>query len=85
MPNKEEQDYIQEKLFAEIEFGIVKSETRERLVSIYNRIVDDAVVEGLILGCTELPLILKPENINGEYLDTTALHIDKIVKFCKSE
>lgn len=85
VPNKEEQDYIQEKLFTEIEFGIIKDDTRESLISINNRILNEHKVEGLILGCTELPLILKPEHISGTYIDPVALHIDKIVKFCTSE
>ena len=84
LPNKEEQDYNQEKLFSEIEFGIIKNETREGLIAIYNRILNDLKVEGLILGCTELPLILKPIDINGVYIDPVALHIEKIVEYCKS-
>jgi aspartate racemase len=83
VPDEKEQDYIQEKLFTEIEFGIIKDETREQLISIYNRIINEQQVEGLVLGCTELPLILKPEHINGTYIDPVALHIEKIVEFCK--
>ena len=83
VPGKDEQDYIQEKLFSEIEFGIIKDKTRKGLIEIYNRILQDDRVEGLILGCTELPLILKPEHINGAYIDPVALHIEKIVEYCK--
>lgn len=83
VPNKEEQDYIQEKLFSEIEFGIIKDETRQGLINIYNRILKKDQVEGLILGCTELPLILKPEHIKGAYIDPAALHIEKIVEYCR--
>ena len=84
VPNEAEQNYIQEKLFSEIEFGIIKDETRVKLISIYNRILEDDKVEGLILGCTELPIILKPEHITGNYIDPMALHIEKIVEYCKS-
>ena len=84
VPNKEEQDYIQEKLFSEIEFGIIKDETRQGLLIIYNRISRDDQIEGLILGCTELPLILKPEHVDGAYIDPVALHIEKIVEYCRS-
>ena len=84
VPNKEEQDYIQKKLFSEIEFGIIKDESRQRLRTIYDRILQDDQVEGLVLGCTELPLILKPEHINGAYIDPVELHIEKIVEYCRS-
>ena len=68
VPNKEERDYIQEKLFSEIEFGIIKDKTRKGLIEIYNRILQDDRVEGLILGCTELPLILKPSHTPGKLI-----------------
>jgi aspartate racemase len=84
VPTKEEQDYIQEKLFSEIEFGIINDRTRQGLIAIYERIYNDHSVEGLILGCTELPLILKAEHIRGAYLDPVALHIGKIVEYCRS-
>lgn len=84
VPNKEEQDYIHVKLFSEIEFGIIKNDTLRGLLNIYNRILVDERVEGLILGCTELPLILKPEHVKGTYIDPVALHVEKIVEYCKS-
>ncbi len=83
IPNDEEQDYIQEKLFSEIEFGIIKDKTRQGLIDIYNRILKKNQIEGLILGCTELPLILKPEHVDGAYIDPVALHIEKIVEYCR--
>ncbi|MEJ2543599.1 MAG: amino acid racemase [Calditrichaceae bacterium] len=85
VPKEEEQDYIQEKLFSEIEFGIIKNASRQGLLKIYNRILHDDQIEGLILGCTELPLILKTEHISGAYIDPVALHIEKIVEYCRNE
>ncbi|MBN1407665.1 MAG: amino acid racemase [Calditrichaceae bacterium] len=84
VPDKDEQDYIQEKLFSEIEFGIIRAETRHGLLKIYERILQDDQVEGLVLGCTELPLIIKPEHIEGAYIDPVAIHIEKIVEYCRS-
>ena len=84
VPGEREQDYIQVKLFSEIEFGIIKEDTRNHLLNIYQNIKDEHGTEGLILGCTELPLIIKPEDIDDIYLDTTAIHIEKIVEYCRS-
>jgi aspartate/glutamate racemase len=39
----------------------------------------------VILGCTELPLLLKPEDIKPQYIDTTAIHIAKIVERCRDK
>jgi aspartate racemase len=83
VPNAEEIDYIQEKLFSEIEFGVINGRTRERFVSIIDRIAADRKIEAVILGCTELPLLLKPEDIGPQYIDTTAIHIAKIVERCQ--
>ena len=85
VPKLEEIDYIQEKLFSEIEFGIIKDDTKDRFVSIIDRIAADQNVEAVILGCTELPLLLKPEDISPHYIDTTAIHIAKIVKNCRDK
>jgi aspartate racemase len=83
VPNPEEIDYIQEKLFSEIEFGVIKAGTKERFVSIIERIAADQNIEAVILGCTELSLLLKPEDISLHYIDTTAIHIAKIVEGCR--
>jgi aspartate racemase len=85
VPNPEEIDYIQEKLFSEIEFGVIKASTKERFVSIIDRIAADQNIEAVILGCTELPLLLKPEDIKPQYIDTTAIHIAKIVERCRDK
>ncbi|MCK5007758.1 MAG: amino acid racemase [Spirochaetia bacterium] len=85
VPKLEEIDYVQEKLFSEIEFGVIKDSTKDRFISIIDRITADQNIEGVILGCTELPLLLKPEDISLHYIDTTAIHIAKIVERCREE
>jgi len=59
VPPAEEQHFIHEKLFSEIELGIIKESTRESLLSIVKRMIERDAVDSLILGCTELPLILR--------------------------
>jgi len=82
VPLKEERELIHRKLFAEIELGIIKDSTRQELLSIVDRMVADHDIDALILGCTELPLIL-PENGCGiHFLNTTAIHCERIVEFC---
>ncbi|UCF98887.1 MAG: amino acid racemase [Spirochaetaceae bacterium] len=85
VPNTGEINYIQEKIYSEIEFGIVKEKTKAGFLSIIDRIEADQHVEAVILGCTELPLLLKPEDMRLEYLDTTAIHIAEIVEHCRGE
>ena len=84
VPNAEEQEYIDKKLFSEIEFGILKEETRRGFLAIIERIVKEENVEGIIAGCTELPLLLSAEAVSVHYIDTVKIHIAHIVDICKN-
>jgi aspartate racemase len=84
VPNKEEIEYIQDRIFSEIEFGIIKPETRAGFLRIIERIEKQRQAQGVILGCTELPLLLKPADFSLHYIDTTAIHIAAIVELCKT-
>ena len=82
VPAKDEQQYIHNKLISEIEFGIIKNSTRQELLSIAKRMIDEDSIDGLILGCTELPMILEKDEYGIPFLNTTAIHIDSIVDYC---
>jgi aspartate racemase len=80
MPNDEEQTYIHEKYLGELLNNIFSPETRADLLAIVDRLRERDDIEGLILGGTELPLILRGEEHNGvPFLDTTRIHVDRIV------
>ncbi len=82
VPSAEEQQFIHEKLFSEIELGIFKDETKEALLAIAKRMIERDGIDSLILGCTELPLILPGEAHGIKFLNTTAIHVESIVKYC---
>ena len=82
VPSEEEQQLIHHKLFSEIELGIFKDPTREELLAIAKRMVDEEGVDSLILGCTELPLILTERKYGIPFLNTTAIHCESIIKHC---
>jgi aspartate racemase len=79
-PRAAEQDYIHDKYMNELVEGIFLPETRESLLAIVERMSARDDIEGLILGGTELPLILRAEK-HGEvpFLDTTKIHVEEIV------
>jgi aspartate racemase len=80
VPDLEEQSYIHDKYMNELVNGIIIPETRERLLSIVDRLKAREGIEGLVLGGTELPLILKEETYNGiPFLDTTRIHVERAV------
>ncbi len=79
-PSPEEQDYIHNKYMDELVNGIFLPETREGLLAIARRLKAQEGVAGLILGGTELPLILREVKDEGiPFLDTTKLHVEQLV------
>lgn len=84
VPSTESQQLIEQRLFAEIEIGIIKDSTREELLAIAKRMIDREGIEGVILGCTELPLILTQDAyFSVPFLNTTAIHVESIVEYCR--
>jgi aspartate racemase len=82
VPDGEIQHLIQHRLETEIELGVLNDSTREELLSIAKRMIDQDSVEGVILGCTELPLILTQDAYYGvPFLNTTAIHVEHIVEY----
>jgi len=80
LPTSEEQDYVHEKYMGELVKGVFRSETRERLLAVVERLRTKDDVDGVILGGTELPLILRDEKEAGlPLLDTTRIHVGEIV------
>ncbi len=80
VPDEEEQLWIHEKYMGELVNGIFLPETSERLQSIAGRMIDQQGIEALILGGTELPLILSQPRYRGiPLLDTTRIHVGRIV------
>jgi aspartate racemase len=65
--------------------GEFRDDTRNQFTSLISRLRDDQGIDGVILGGTELPLLLPTSNISGvPVLDTTALHVDAILERLRS-
>ena len=80
-PNETERRYIQQKLMNEIELGIFLDETREGLLRIAGRMAREDGADGIILGCTELPLIITQGAAFGvPFLNTAEIHVGRIVE-----
>ena len=75
VPDENEQAYIHDKYMNELVKGIFLSETRERLLTIVDRLAKQEHAQGLILAGTELPLILREASCGIPFLDTTQIHV----------
>jgi len=81
-PEKDDDlDYIDTKIMAELVNSQIVEETRQRLVAIARNLVAQHQLEAIILGCTELPLILSSENLGRPVLDTTRLHVEAALNY----
>ncbi len=83
IPAEEEMQFINRKLFDEIELGIYRQETKEQILQIVKRMKERDGIDSLILGCTEFPIMFPNDQYEGiRFLNTTNIHIDDIVKTC---
>lgn len=80
VPPADEQEFIHEKYMSELFYGTIREETRARLIAIAAAMKQRDGVDGLILGGTELSLILREPTAAGlPVLDTTQIHVDAAV------
>lgn len=80
VPDEGEQDYIHDKYMGELLKDIFLPETRQGLLMIVDRLKEREGIEALILGGTELPLILRDVTDRGiPFLDTTRIHVKAVV------
>ena len=79
IPEKEDRELVAKRIFEELEVGIVKESTLNELISIINKMRDEHGIEAVILGCTELPLILNKDNCPVSCLDAVEIHIKKLM------
>ena len=78
VPDKKDRLYIHDAIINELLNEEFKPSTKEKLLSIINNLSGQAP-EGIILGCTELPLIIKPEDTALPLFDTTKIHAKSAV------
>jgi aspartate racemase len=81
VPTADEQDYIHDKYINELIPGKFLPETRDGLLAIAARMKKDDGIQALVLGGTELPLILTDSSLLGmPILDTTQIHVNAILE-----
>lgn len=84
VPERHEiRDYIQQTIKEELGRGIIKQETKQAYISIMNQLVKDGA-GGIILGCTEIPLLINQHDVSVPVFDTTKIHSQAAVEFALS-
>ena len=80
VPDKEDRDLVAKRIYEELEAGIVKESTLKELQGIIAKMRDEKGIEAIVLGCTELPLILNSANCPVPCLDSVEIHINELIK-----
>lgn len=81
LPAEADRSWVHDRYVGELLKGDFRDETRERFTSLVRRLGDEQGIDGVILGGTELPLLLPGPDLAGvPVLDTTALHVDAILE-----
>jgi aspartate racemase len=83
IPGNEDMEFINHCIYEEMGKGLFLPESKARVISIINGLKLQGA-EGVILGCTELPILIKPEDIPIPSFDTTLIHVKAAVEFVLS-
>ncbi|KRN11241.1 aspartate racemase [Liquorilactobacillus mali KCTC 3596 = DSM 20444] len=84
-PSAEQIDTIHQIISKELEVGIVTTQSKQKLLEIIKKMSSKNNLDGIILGCTELPLILSQKDIAITVYDTVSIHVDDILNVALQE
>ncbi len=79
-PNQEDRIKINDIIYDELVFGKITKESKEKFLGIISKLLEDGA-EGIILGCTEIPLLINQEDVAVPIFDTTLIHALAAVDF----
>jgi aspartate racemase len=78
IPDDEEREFIHRVIYNELCLGEVNQTSKQQFINIINRLVGRGA-EGIVLGCTEIPLLVKQRDLQVRVYDTTEIHAKSAV------
>lgn len=78
--NDSDKDFLHVTIFEELGKGIVTEATKKRYLEIAEELIKEGA-EGIILGCTEIPLVILPGDLHVPIFDTALIHSKAAVDF----
>lgn len=80
IPDKTERDYLHKAIYQEFAKGKFLESTKKEIIGIIENLIKNGAA-GIILGCTELPMLIKTEDIRVPFYDTLKIHLKAAVDF----
>lgn len=84
IPNSAERNIIHRVIYEELIKGVVSDISRQKYVAVIDRLIRDSA-DGVILGCTEIPLLVGQKDVSVPLFNTTSLHAKAAVDLALSE
>jgi len=84
VPAADDREFIHSSIYKEFDKGIFRAETKRKYLEIINELESQGA-EGVILGCTEIPLLIQPDDCAIPVFDTTLIHSTAAVDFALEE
>lgn len=79
IPDAAERELVHRVIYQELCLGEINAESRQAYQTIIRHLAQNGA-EGVILGCTEIPLLIHPEDVEIPVFDTTAIHAEAAVE-----
>ena len=79
IPDENDRNLVAKRILEELEIGIVKESTLAEFQRIIEKMRDQYGIEAVVLGCTELPLLLNSANCPVPCLDSVEIHINELI------
>ena len=80
IPSQNDREIIDSVIYHELCLGIIKQSSKEKYKEVINRLISDGA-DGVILGCTEIPLLVSQGDVEMPVFDTTTIHAKSAVEF----
>ena len=80
IPGEEDVEFINYTIYNEMGKGIFLPETKQRYIAIIHKLIAQGA-QGVVLGCTEIPILVKQQDCPVPVFDTTAIHVKAAIEF----
>ena len=79
LPDDDEREFLDQTIYNDLALGHVSTEVRQRYHDICAKHIESDGIDSVILGCTELPLVISSDDFSIQVLDTTKIHVAAIL------
>lgn len=83
VPDRKDQEFVNSVIYEELTRGLIKPGSRQGYIKVVKKLKEKGA-EGIVLGCTEIPLLIKEKDCGVRLYGTTLIHAEKALKYAIS-